>query len=106
MSVGLDSTLALAELREMTADIEQTITLASGKEIAACVTTGGEADEMEIGGVTEVRRITVVIAAVDCDELPVANDVIIYNGKGYRITEPTTSDDGVSINLAGVGEFE
>ena len=101
-----NATLEAAELRAFIADIAQTVTLASGKVVSASVTTGAEADQLGLADVTEERRLTAVIMVADCDVLPVANDVIRYGGKAYRVADPMMHDDGIAITLNAVGEWQ
>ena len=103
---AFNSSLETTELRAMIGDIPQSITLADGTVVSASVTTGGEADELEFGGVTDKRTLTAVIMVADCMALPKANDVITFNGRNYRLTDPTTHDDGLAITVPAVGEWE
>lgn len=106
MTLAFNATLDEAELREAIADITQTLILADGQEVDASVTTGPEIDGLEIGGVTDKTRMSAVLVAEDCNAEPVANDVVTFSGRRYRVEGVTLSDDGLSLAITAVGEFE
>jgi len=102
----LDAASMLADLRMMMADIPQSLTLASGDVVTASITTGPEADDLELSGVTDQTKLTAYCAVADCDIAPVSNDVVIFSGIRYRVLNVTKSDDNVSYMIQAVGEFE
>ena len=102
----IDLTIWANDIREIFTDIPQTIALASGKVISACVTSGDETDLLEEAGVTSVRKLTALFIVADCDALPVANDLIVYGGQSYRVVGITTHDDGIAATVQAVGAWE
>lgn len=104
--MAIDLSIWANDIREIFADVPQTITLPSGKVISACVTSGDEADLLEEAGVTNIRKLTALIIVADCDALPVANDLIIYSGQSYRVAGITTHDDGIAATIQATGAWE
>lgn len=87
-------------------DIAQTIRLVSGATVAACVTTGGEANALDIEGVTDSRQLTAIVRVAVCDVLPVANDVIGFGGQNYRVSDVAMHDDGLAVTIHATGEWQ
>jgi hypothetical protein len=102
----IDLTIWANDIREIFTDIPQTITLASSKVVSACVTSGDETDLLEEAGVTNARKLTALVIVADCDILPIANDLIVYDGQSYRVTGITKHDDGVAATVQAVGAWE
>lgn len=104
--MAIDLTIWANDIREIFTDIPQSITLASGKVVSACVTSGDESDLLEEAGVTNVRKLTALVIIADCDILSKANDLIIYESESYRVTGITKHDDGVAATIQAVGAWE
>lgn len=104
--MAIDTTIFTNDMRKILSDIPQTITLASGVVVSACVTTGDETDLLEESGVTDVRKLTAVVMIADCAVLPKANDVISYGGNDYRVSSFAAHDDNIAATIQAVGEWE